>query len=258
MKLVRVKVEGYRSIAKSLQIPLDPAVTVVLGANDHGKSNVLAALHHLNPDSDFAEGDLHWDMEDSPDRFPRIQYELMLDSDECAALLKIENEFRRTPTGSAAGDLDATEEEPYQLLILPAAPVQATKTQTAATSLTNREEAEEEEEEEEEEGDEENGTNGAEPNHSATEEAVTPPPPLVEVSASVTLLRQGLKGQLLFRTSAEIHANTLRAFLRKRLPRVELFQSQQTLKDSIEHDDLEDEDYEFMRGIFHYSGFRES
>jgi len=55
LKLRRVLIEGYRSIADSLQLFLDPGVTVVLGANDHGKTNLLFALSHLNPATSFDE-----------------------------------------------------------------------------------------------------------------------------------------------------------------------------------------------------------
>ena len=44
MRLVKVEIEGYRSISNRLSLHLDPSVTVVLGANDHGKTNLLEAL----------------------------------------------------------------------------------------------------------------------------------------------------------------------------------------------------------------------
>ena len=43
MKLKRVEIENYRAIEK-LALPLDPALTVLHGANGHGKTSVLSAI----------------------------------------------------------------------------------------------------------------------------------------------------------------------------------------------------------------------
>ena len=43
MKLERVEIENYRAIEK-LVLPLDPALTVLHGANGHGKTSVLSAI----------------------------------------------------------------------------------------------------------------------------------------------------------------------------------------------------------------------
>lgn len=87
MKLLKVHVEGYRSVLKPLELVLDPRVTVILGANDHGKTNILSAIQHLNGDRDFAEEDLNWDLADKRDEFPVITYTLTLSLDERRQLL---------------------------------------------------------------------------------------------------------------------------------------------------------------------------
>ena len=43
MKLERVEIENYRAIEK-LDLPLDPALTVLHGDNGHGKTSVLSAI----------------------------------------------------------------------------------------------------------------------------------------------------------------------------------------------------------------------
>ena len=43
MKLERVEIENYRAIGK-LDLPLDPDLTVLHGANGHGKASVLSAI----------------------------------------------------------------------------------------------------------------------------------------------------------------------------------------------------------------------
>jgi len=50
MKLTEVEIEGFRSIKKNAVLRVEPNVTVVLGPNDHGKSNLIAALKFLNAD----------------------------------------------------------------------------------------------------------------------------------------------------------------------------------------------------------------
>jgi predicted ATP-dependent endonuclease of OLD family len=91
MRLVKVSVEGYRSIRGRLEITLDPRVTVLLGANDHGKTNFLAALRHLNADSRFEAEDLNWDMANRAETLPAVRYELVLDDDEAKMLSRIDS-----------------------------------------------------------------------------------------------------------------------------------------------------------------------
>jgi predicted ATP-dependent endonuclease of OLD family len=84
MKLRRVVIEGYRSIRGPLELFIDPTSTIILGANDHGKTNILLALTHLNPDQSFTPDDLNWNLRVAantlPADLPRITYELTLDS----------------------------------------------------------------------------------------------------------------------------------------------------------------------------------
>ena len=96
MKLIEAEVEGYRSIRERLTFFVDRRVTVLLGANDHGKSNLLAALLHLNREAKFDKArDLNWDCEDRADDFPEIAGEFSLDDDERSLILELENRFRR-------------------------------------------------------------------------------------------------------------------------------------------------------------------
>jgi len=97
VKLRQVSITGYRSIRETLPFDLDDRVTVVLGANDHGKTNVLHAITHLNADTPFeAERDLNWDYHDRGSKFPRIDYKLVLSDSEREALFKEENAWIRT------------------------------------------------------------------------------------------------------------------------------------------------------------------
>ena len=69
MKLARVEIENYRAIER-LDLPLDPVLTVLHGANGHGKTSVLSAIAvglgsipTLLPDISgirFPDSDLRW------------------------------------------------------------------------------------------------------------------------------------------------------------------------------------------------------
>lgn len=47
----------------------------LIGANDHGMSNIIAATQHLNHDHPFVESDLNWDCEGRISDLPRIELE---------------------------------------------------------------------------------------------------------------------------------------------------------------------------------------
>jgi energy-coupling factor transporter ATP-binding protein EcfA2 len=49
MRLVAFRVERFRNILDSGEIPVDPAVTCLVGKNESGKTNLLHALHTINP-----------------------------------------------------------------------------------------------------------------------------------------------------------------------------------------------------------------
>jgi predicted ATP-dependent endonuclease of OLD family len=94
MRLVRVSIEGYRSIKERLEVTLDPHVTVLLGANDHGKTNFLQALRHLNDAEAFEADDLNWDHADRADSLPALRFELELAEDEQATLARLDGASR--------------------------------------------------------------------------------------------------------------------------------------------------------------------
>lgn len=62
MRLTRVIITGFRSIQKTEEVILDRKINVLIGANDHGKTNILYAIKCLNDDSPIAEDDRNWDL----------------------------------------------------------------------------------------------------------------------------------------------------------------------------------------------------
>lgn len=85
MVLKRLKIQDYLSIRGTVSLDIDPRVSILLGANDHGKSNILRALCCLNREQAISEEDRNWDAE-SP---PMITFEFDLKSAEQEGLLKI-------------------------------------------------------------------------------------------------------------------------------------------------------------------------
>ncbi len=83
MRLYSVEIEGYRSIKGKLNFVVDPKITVVLGANDHGKTNLLDALTHLNPEIIFKkDDDLSFDKVKYPKNFPSLTFKFKMDGGE--------------------------------------------------------------------------------------------------------------------------------------------------------------------------------
>jgi len=93
MKLSSVEIVGYRSFSKKVVLNLDPTVTIVIGANDHGKTNLLEALTHLNESTKFEEErDLNWDQAGAPEEFPYLKFTFRLDETDRTEILRLAQE----------------------------------------------------------------------------------------------------------------------------------------------------------------------
>lgn len=90
MRLARVSIEGFRSIEKRLATVIDTHVTVLLGANDHGKTNFLDALRLMNREHGFEPDDLNWDCTDRAEELPAIEFELDLNETERRELVQLD------------------------------------------------------------------------------------------------------------------------------------------------------------------------
>lgn len=64
MRLKKIDITGYKSIKINETLLLDDSVTILIGANDHGKSNILYAIQCLNDDTTIKPTDKNWDMTD--------------------------------------------------------------------------------------------------------------------------------------------------------------------------------------------------
>lgn len=62
MKLKKLILKGYRSIKSEEQLLVDDRITILIGANDHGKTNLLWAIKSLNDDTPIIPDDRRWDL----------------------------------------------------------------------------------------------------------------------------------------------------------------------------------------------------
>ena len=69
MRLIKISIAGFRSIKSEEHLILDERINILIGANDHGKTNLIEAIRCLNDDRPITEADLNWDLPaDQPTR----------------------------------------------------------------------------------------------------------------------------------------------------------------------------------------------
>lgn len=94
MKLVSFRVQNYRSINDSGEVAVS-RITALLGRNESGKSNLLRALHSLNPIEGFEalkpikDFPRHRRLEECKDETPVLSTTWGLDEDDKEALLEL-------------------------------------------------------------------------------------------------------------------------------------------------------------------------
>src|SRR5712691_1427153 len=221
MRLVRIDIEGYRSVAARVALHLDPNVTVILGANDHGKSNLLEALTHLNSDKKFdPERDLNWDRTDDPKSFPFLSFEFELDEGDRRDLLELANAaLDAEPSTTTA---TAVPTSPPALKVPGSVPLSAT-------------------------------TPSAEPT-GATEPVPAPALTPEKMPATLRVHKVGVDGSLTCVAFNGLPKGVATKFFNQARPRVELIKPQESVPDSVTAAELLTDPHQFMRGIFYYAG----
>jgi AAA ATPase domain len=132
MILKNVKVKNFLSVFGETQFPVDRNVTVLLGANDHGKSNLLKALTYLNDDSPIKVGDENWDAKNA-----RLDFDFKLSADEIAALnalLEKRNADVTTKEAAAKAAAEAAAKEAAKAAVEAAAKEAAAKAAAEAAA----------------------------------------------------------------------------------------------------------------------------
>ena len=80
MKLTNVAVTGFKPIKGTENLIIDDKVTILIGANDHGKTNLLEAVLRLNDENPILNEDKNWDL--PSDKLPRIEWIFKIDNGE--------------------------------------------------------------------------------------------------------------------------------------------------------------------------------
>lgn len=258
MILRKIAVAGFRSVRDAQVLHIDQFVTILIGANDHGKTNLLAAISALNDSSDITESDCNWDVDESKqEEFPIISWTFELTSAEREELLakakdlrakaeqakrEREEEIRRAEEEARDEVSDeASDEEEEE-------PPPAPKTATAAVAASKARPAvvdDDDDDEEEPAGEEDDPDDYDEP------EITDATLKTIEQLSKFDFSRTGVGGDVIVELPGGLdNFQFILDFLLERRPRVEVFQGNAKITDSVTLAELEKPENEFMRGIF--------
>jgi len=225
----------FLSIKGTLAIDLDKKVTILLGSNDHGKSNILRALEHLNDDVPIMEDEVNWDAEGKPS----LEFAFVFTKSEREEWkAAVSNFFKQqagiTPALTGSGVDEALEEESDE----------------SDEAGAEAEAEEEEEEEEEEEADEQEKVEKDLAAASLLRSLLDP------AAAGITLTRIGVGGSLQFESFEVVNLpKQIEEFIVGKKPRVEIFKALTgNLQDSAVATTITTPEYEFLQGVFFYAG----
>jgi hypothetical protein len=241
MRLTRVEIEGYRSVAEKVDLHIDRDVTVLLGANDHGKTNILSALLHLNPQHAFDEStDLNWDRSEKPSEFPAIAFQFDLDIEDREIFLRLINQELTANHEAAQSPAAQPAPKTATSVASPAAPTKSSAAVAAAPEVTAppREES----------------TEGLAMGPADEEPQPAPQMRLQDIPEKIRVERRGVRGELKIFGGAITDTVFEEFAANGGLPRVEMIRPQQSIPDSVGVDEVDSESHEFMRGIFYYAG----
>jgi|HubBroStandDraft_6_1064221.scaffolds.fasta_scaffold27018_4 predicted ATP-dependent endonuclease of OLD family len=247
MLLKKIELINFLSIKGTLAIDFDRKVTIFLGSNDHGKSNILSALQHLNNDVPIEQDEVNWDARGDAS----ISFSLSLSARETETwkeYVEVLLQGMRERAAKAQGKSEAPDEEtrvPEDTLkteptpSAPAAPAAETAPTTppapAEKAVTKK---------------------PATPEKKRLMAEELPPTVLNPNLTSMTLKRAGAGGPLQFE-EIDISAlpDEMEVFINEYKPRVELFKVMSgSLQDSATATDIATDAFEFLQGVFFYAG----
>ncbi len=264
MLLTRVEITDFLSVKGTLPIDLDKKITILLGSNDHGKSNILRAIQHLNDDEPITEEEANWDATDSDDwnsdTSPAISFVFTLTPTErkewkslveqviqeaAEALLQADNEAEDKSNSEEEEETDETEETETAAMTITRSSMPAATKAAAGVSARRITPATAPEEEEEDEEDTETAT-----------PEVLPTNALDPAATGLTIRRTGIGGGLTYSgVKLKNLPWTIKNFIQIKKPRVELFEFLSgSLQDSATKDTIGRDDYEFLQGVFFQAG----
>jgi predicted ATP-dependent endonuclease of OLD family len=233
MLLRRVDITDFLSVKGTLPVDFDKRISVLLGANDHGKSNILVALQHLNDDTPIVEDETNWDA----DGVPELAFHFKLTAAEAeewkAIIEKLVREANERAVVKEAETTDPGEEQEAVAAtpeISPAAQVPPSVKKTPMKNVV--------------------------PDKKPLLPEELPVGFLNPANQNLKFTRRGkdtalqLDGVPISDLPTEISS-----FIEEYKPRVELFRAMTgTLQDAATAVDITTDDYEFLQGVFFYAG----
>ena len=240
MLLRSVEITDFLSVKGSTRLLLDKTITVLLGSNDHGKSNLLKAIEHLNDDRPIKQDEVNWDAAATAS----LDFAFRLTEPERQAWSEGVRKMRREVADldssaaqeSEGGEANEPQEAGGNAPKAPVAAVGSTKPTVAATPSPDQENEDSVREKE------------LRRFFALLPDDVAP----VELQLS----RRGVDTELSYlgieipNLPAEIHD-----LISDGIPRVELIRTLTgELQDSVSAEQLNTDPYEFMQGLFFYAG----
>jgi predicted ATP-dependent endonuclease of OLD family len=115
MLLSAATISGFKSFGKPIEILFSDRTSVLIGPNDHGKTNVLLAVERLAPHKQFAREDIN---DRTHEDAAHITYQLSLSDAEltvidCAIRRLLEHELTES-NEETIGELKVLTESPIQ------------------------------------------------------------------------------------------------------------------------------------------------
>lgn len=248
MVLKSLVIEDFLSIRGKIEISFDQRVTILLGANDHGKSNILRALSCMNEGSPIEGEDKNWDAPGEP----KLLYRFKMTAEERASfdrvLTKVRasclNELvslRQEWAAKRSGGDGIEERHPALTPTLPRKSPSGEVQRTSASADEN-------------EGDDNIEVKLEESN--ARVEKLRELTDRVKASALIELERVGVGTPLLFEGEpVNGWDEEVNEFLVGHIPHIEVFQPNAgALQDSVTPEQIATEEFEFLQGVFFYAG----
>jgi predicted ATP-dependent endonuclease of OLD family len=234
MILSLVEITDFRSIKGAIRLDCDRKVTILLGSNDHGKTNILRAVEHLNDDAPITEEEANWDADGSPS----ISFSFALTVTEKKEWRTIIEEVvnrrnsilqRKAEAEAAVNTSESGEASPKESsAISKAAPTPSTTPKKPMPVEDDVLEA----------------------------ELLVPESILDPSLATIVLTRKGVGGALQFGgVDFDELPEDIATFLDAKKPRVEMFRVLTgNLQDSATAENIVTDEYEFLQGVFFYAG----